>query len=242
MQDRLFDLPDEPADTRHPGQLPYVEWLKRPDIAHHASFRQDWAQAPGHVHVGTQAAASDRLLQQAKNIPPGENERPEGGRIWARRMTEAPAAHVRDSSVGSAESAIKWGGEPGQYSDPKQQPEIQATHAAMTAGRTVSYKNYAEDIDSTSFVAPPKSLRAWHQDVSEARSLGLDVHSHDIALADAQFDPASRITPKSMRHNVEGYVNRYEGRAQQLSMFPASVKAPGRRRATHRLQVHRPGR
>jgi hypothetical protein len=227
-QERLFDLPDKGPDTRHPGQLPYVEWLKRPDTAHHASFREDWEQSPQHVHLGTQAAASDRLLQQAKNITPGENERPQGGRIWARRMTEAPVAHVRDSSVGQAESAIRWPslGEPGQHASEDQRPEIQATHAHMTAGRTVSYKNYAEDTDSTSFVAPTKSLRSWHQDVAEAQSLGLDVHPHDVSLAKQQFDPAISITPKSMRSNVEGYVNRYEGRADQLSMFPASVKHP----------------
>src|SRR5262252_5384428 len=100
---RLFEPPEEPKRDLHPGQLSFPDWLKRSDIVYHASFRPDWEQAP-YAHVGTQQAASDRLLQMASNQPEpregSETARVEQkyGRIYARRMATPARVSSRQDS------------------------------------------------------------------------------------------------------------------------------------------------
>jgi hypothetical protein len=210
------------AETpRHPGQLSLVDWLKGPGTVFHGSFRPDWEGAPM-THVGTQAAASDRLLQVAVNKAPSSPD--VKGRIWSRRLTEPAAITTKDSTANKAEIAIKYGDPLAGYDD---FADAKQAKAHLEAGRPVGYKNYAEDIDSTSYIAPRGTLRAWHQDVADARNLGLPVHAHDVHLAEHQFDPAISITPKSMRHNIPRYLEARTGSSQQLTMFPWKVEHDG---------------
>ena len=221
-----FDLGDtSKPEVTHPGQLSFPDWLRHSDTVFHSSFRADWEQGPM-AHVGTQASASDRLVQSAVNISPREGEDPRGGRIWARRLA-APVAYTTpsDSNLNTAESALLYDKQPGQYASEKDAADIIQAHAALSEGKPVAYKNAVEDIGTNSVLAPRGTMRAWHQDVQDARAQGLDVHPHDVALADQQFDPAIAITPRSMRHNVERYTTRHQEShtVAQQTMFPAST-------------------
>jgi hypothetical protein len=228
-----LDIHEEAPQAKHPGQLSYPEWLKQSDTVYHSSFRPDWEEG-SMAHVGSQVAASDRLVQSAKNISPRETDDPRGGRTWARRLS-TPIAHVSssDAELNAAEWEIESQnrGNPPRKPDPSKVDFKTDTHILemaehLQAGRPVGYRNAFEDVGSTSVLAPKGSMRAWHQDVNEALSMGLDVHPQDATLAKQQFDPAIAITTKSMGHNVEDYANRYNknnSRFQQQTMLPAST-------------------
>lgn len=110
-QGTLFDMPEaQPREVQHPGQLSYPEWLKRSDITFHGSMRGDW-EGGLRAHTGTQSSAADRLIQIAANKRPeekGPGDMPEGGRLFARRVTEPIAMHLSGSDADSEANAAEW--------------------------------------------------------------------------------------------------------------------------------------
>lgn len=229
----LFESHDQPPQAEHPGQLSFNQWVQSRGTVFHASHRADWQQGE-YAHVGTQAAASDRLLQVSANTSPTDTkaaqDMPGGGRIWARRMAQTPAmTTTSDSNLNIAQSALTY--HPHDVtmgSSPKDAPEVAQVAEHLRAGRPVAYPNAFEDTGTTSALVPrpQTNLRAWHQDVAEAHSQGLSVHPHDVRLSQQQFDPAMEITPRSMEATTTERVTQPKGRAsQQLSLMPWSVGA-----------------
>lgn len=228
-----LDLDIQPTpEAQHPGQLPIREWSR--NAVFHASHRGDWGNARS-VHVGTQEAASDRLVQVSQNGQKEPHDDPAGGRIWARRLTSPPVQHLSDSQVNWAQQTVadrkKW-----QHSSPEDQIPVRIGAQNMRQGRTVSYSNSAEDVGSVSHVASPSSLRCWSDDVKEAQALGHDVHPWDAHLAEQGFDPEQAITPRSFSNTADTYMRDRERqtamgrgsrdpgyRTEQRTFFPNSV-------------------
>jgi hypothetical protein len=233
MADQLsFDLGGQAAPAaEHPGQLPFNQWAKSRSTVFHASHRADWQQGE-YAHVGTQTAASDRLLQVSANTSPtdksSQSDMPSGGRIWARRMTQTPAMQTTsDSNLNIAQAGLTYHPhDVAMATSIKDAPEVTQIAQHLRAGRPVAYPNAFEDTGSKSALVPRPSqnLRAWHQDVAEAHSQGYAVHPHDVALSQQQFDPAMEITPKSMVQTNTERVTQPKGRTpEQLSLMPWSV-------------------
>ena len=227
-QPRLFDLP-EPAEVKHPGQLSLHDWLKRPDTVFHGSFNRDWEKEAPRTHVGTQAAASDRLVQVAKNASvPRSGEQDAGrGRVVARRLVNAPTMVAKsDSNANSADFDLKWSASNPhhrvQYQAKEDRPIVHQAINRLERGETIGYVNSTEDQGSISHIVPRGGLRAYHEDVAEARSMGLSTYNHVADVTSPQFDPPITITPKSMMHASNSYMDRY-GHAEQQTLFPYSV-------------------
>jgi hypothetical protein len=218
--------------------MPFQDWVQRDDTVFHGSHRADWHQH--NAHVGTQAAASDRLLQVAANTVPNDpdssrgkrhpRDMAEGGRIWARRLAEplAMTSHS-DSALNVAQRSAEV--DPDKLYSEERHPSassddesdlIKSLGKHIRAGHPVGYKNAFEDTGSISALAPPGTMRTWSQDVAEAHAQGLDVHPHDLTMS-KQFDPHIEIKPKSMGMAAERFMLRDQQAPRQQTMFPYSV-------------------
>lgn len=228
LQGKLFSgsVGRKHQESKHPGQLNFHEWSAQPSTVFHGSFRADWQNAS--AHVGTHAAASDRLLQVASNLHADSKDMPAGGRLFARRMTE-PAAYVTqsDSNLNVAQWAHESGNGVLRGMSPSEEPDAKAVLGHLQQGNVVGYRNAFEDQGSTSYLAPPNKLRAWHQDVKEAQSKGLPVHPQDAHLSAHQFDPEIAVRPSSFDYKSDSYMRQGtpHEHATQGTLFPASVKA-----------------
>lgn len=186
------------ADDRDPGDMRPDEWSRRPDVYFHGTqVGGDWPGEPygsddikGTVHLGTYAAAVDRLVDVH-----GDNDDAEGW-IHARRVPDEDLdeetfsdPHGREAE--SASDWVDWAHEYGHHVErvvPSSEtddadPDFPITEdylddstaarrtreAAIAAvGKGVRYKNEFEHKGSHSVEVPPSVPRTWAQDVADA--------------------------------------------------------------------------
>lgn len=132
------DLPGKPGD------MTPEQWADRPDTAFHSTTRSmDWVQTNPAMHVGTEAAASQR----------------------ANTGLPVPVFQLRHPFIGSGYAKYQRG-----YETWMDEGSNTAFEHEVDTGRQkgVAYENMVEDRYSTSYVVPGLETRTYVQDLRES--------------------------------------------------------------------------